>query len=79
MGKVNAKIDLTKHIWEGWTVQDFINGLEWQIEMIMTNQSWKKPFKTRKEVADYCKDYQPYYKKEIPDVVNYFCNKYNIE
>ena len=47
--------------------------------MIMTNQSWKKPFKTRKELADYCKDNQPYYKKEIPDVINYFCNKYNIE
>ena len=79
MGKVNTKIDLTKHILEGWTVQSFIESLEWEINMIMTNQSWKKPFKTRKEVADWCKDNQPYYKKEIPDVVNYFCNKYNIK
>lgn len=48
MGKVNTKIDLTKHIWEGWTVQSFIESLEDEINMIMTNQSWKKPFKTRK-------------------------------
>ena len=78
MGKVNAKIDLTKHIWEGWTVQSFIDSLEWLFDLIMTNQSYEKPFKTRKEVAKWCKDNQPYYKKEIPDVVNYFCNKYNI-
>lgn len=79
MQKANNKINLNKHIYEGWTVQDFIESLKDGIEMIMTNQSWKKPFKTRQEVTDYCKDYQPYYKKEIPDVVNYFCNKYNIK
>lgn len=28
MGKVNTKIDLNKDIWEGWTVQDFIEILE---------------------------------------------------
>lgn len=78
MEKANNKIDLNKHIWEGWTVKDFIDELENEINMIMNNQSWKKPFKTRKELAEYCKDNQPYYKKEIPDVVNYFYNKYNI-
>lgn len=79
MGKVNTKIDLTKHIWEGWTVQDFIDSLEDEIEMIMTNQSWKKPFKTREELAKWCMDNQPFYKLEIPYVVDYFCSKYNIK
>ena len=79
MVKVNTKIDLNKDIWEGWTVQIFIDSLEDEIEMIMTNQSWEKPFKTREEFAKWCMDNQPYYKKEIPDVVNYFCNKYNID
>ena len=46
--------------------------------MIMNNQSCIKPFKTRKELAKWCMNNQPYYKEEIPDVVNYFCNKYNI-
>lgn len=79
MEKANNKIDLNKHIWEDWTVKDFIDELENEINMIINNQSWKKPFKTIKEIANYCKDNQPYYKKEIPDVVNYFCNKYNIK
>ena len=79
MGKVNTKINLNKHIWEGWTVQDFINELEDTFNMVMNSNSYIKPFKTRKHVIDWCKDNQPYYKEEIPDVVNYFCNKYNIE
>lgn len=79
MQKVNNKIDLNKHIWEGWTVKDFIDELEDVFDMIMNSNSYIKPFKTRKEIANYCKDNQPYYKKEIPDVVNYFCNKYNIK
>ena len=48
MGKVNTKINLNKHIWEGWTVQSFIDSLEWLFDLIMTNQSYVKPFKTRK-------------------------------
>ena len=79
MQKANNKIDFNKHIWEGWTVKNFIDELENEIDMVMNNRSWKKPFKTRKEVVEFCKNNQPYYKKEIPDVVNYFCNKYNIK
>ena len=37
----------TRHIWEGWTVQDFIDALEWAF----TN----KKFKTKEEVKEWCK------------------------
>jgi hypothetical protein len=74
-----AKIDFNKHIWEGWTVGDFICELEPSINRIMDNQSWKNPFKTKDELKTWCMDNQPYYKKHIPEVVNYFAEKYKIK
>lgn len=65
-------MNLNKHIWEGWTVQDFINELEPSFKLIMSGQSWQKPFKTSEELKQWCKDNQPYYKKHVPDVFNYF-------
>lgn len=70
------KINLTKHIWEGWTVGDFINELSWQIEMIMNGNTTQKPFTNKKELVEWCASNQPYYKKKIADVNNYFANKY---
>ena len=32
-------MDYLKHIWEGWTVQDFIDALVPQADMIMAGQS----------------------------------------
>jgi hypothetical protein len=72
------KINLEKHIWEGWTVGAFINELEPVMDMIMNKRSWQKPFTSKEEVKKWCMDNQPYYKKYIPDVVNYFVKKYNI-
>lgn len=69
---------LDKHIWEGWTVGDFISELEPQLDMIQNGQSWKKPLTTKKEISDWCKDNQPYYKKSISEVNSYFCKKYGI-
>ena len=61
-----------KEIWEGWTVQDFINELEPQFDTIMSGRSWQEPFKTPEELKKWCMDNQPYYKKHIPEVFNYF-------
>jgi hypothetical protein len=68
-------MNTSKHIWEGWTVQDFINELEPQFNMIMSHGSWQKPFASPDELKEWCKDNQPYYKKHIPDVFNYFRTK----
>lgn len=64
-----------RHIWEGWTVQAFIDELEPTFNMIMDNISWQKPFKSKEEVKIWCKDNQPYYKKHIPEVAKYFIKK----
>ena len=71
-------IDYNKHIWEGWTPQNFIDELEPTIKMIMENSSYIKPFKTKKELKEFCKEHQPYYKKHIPEVVEHFVQKYNL-
>lgn len=72
-------MNLNKHIWEGWTVQDFVNDLEPTVKMIMANNSHTKPFSNKTELKEWCKDNQPYYKKYIPEVVNYFAEQYNIK
>lgn len=74
-----GKINLNKHIWEGWTVQDFIDELTPSIEMIQCGNSWQGKFKTKLELAAWCKDNQPYYKKNIPDVINYFAELYRLK
>lgn len=68
---MNAK----RHVWEGWTVQNFIDELEPTFDLIMSNQSWRKPFQTKEELKQWCMDNQPYYKKHIPEVFNYFKKK----
>lgn len=76
--EAETKVDLDKDIWEGWRVGDFVEELEPQINQIYEGNSISKPFKNREELKKWCMDNQPYYKKYIPDVVNYFANKYNI-
>lgn len=73
------EINYNKHIWEGWTVQSFIDELQPSVNMIMNNQGLQKPFKNREELKRWCMDNQPYYKKYIPDVVNHFCGQYRIK
>lgn len=71
-------MNLEKHIWEGWRVQDFIDALAPQLAMIFTGNSWQK-IKSKEELKKWCMDNQPYYKKYIPEVVKYFTNKYQIK
>lgn len=67
------KINYNKHIWEGWTVQNFIDELNQFVDF----QDQK--FKSKKELKEFCKDNQPYYKKYIPEVVEHFAQKYNLK
>ena len=72
------KIDRNKHISEGWTVGDFIEELGWQIKLIMNGESWRQPFKTKRELSDWCRDNQSSYKRPIPEVNNHFALMYNL-
>jgi len=68
-------MNLQRHIWEGWTVQSFITDLEPMFNLIMSGQSWKKPFSSEADLKEWCRDNQPGYKKHIPEVFNYFKQK----
>jgi hypothetical protein len=67
-------MNMNRHIWEGWTAQDFVNDLEPMFNMIMQNRSHTKPLE-KDELKTWLKDNQPYYKKHIPEVYQYFLNK----
>ena len=71
-------INLQREVWEGWTVQDFIDDLTPQLDMIMRGESWRQPFKTKSELVKYIVENQPYYKKSIPGVNAYFANRYGL-
>lgn len=71
--------NLQREVWEGWTPQDFIDELSSEISLIMDGESWIKPFKTIDELIAYAKDNQPYYKKSIPEVNDYFINLYGLK
>ena len=73
-----SKRDLDRNVWEGWTPRAFIEALEPSIRIIMDGRSWRDPFTSKAELAEYCRDNQPYYKKRIPEVVSYFAEKYGL-
>ena len=54
-----ANINFKKHIWEGWTVGAFIESLEPSFDMIVSGQSWQKPFTTTEELKKWCMENQP--------------------
>ena len=60
-----------KHIWEGWTVGDFIDNLELTYKY--------QTFHSKDDIKKWCKSDQPYYKRHIPEVANYFINKWKNE
>ena len=70
--------DFYNMIYEGWTVGDFIERLDPMLERIMTEHSTYKPLTSKKELATWTANHQPYYGKKIPAVVKYFAVKYNI-
>lgn len=71
-------MNLNKHIWEGWTVQNFIDELEDLVQLAVVGESHFKTIATKQQLKEFCKDNQPYYKKHIPEVVNYFAKKYSL-
>lgn len=65
-----------KHVWEGWTVGDFIEELEPQFDTAFSTNGWfGTQLNTREDIKEWCKDNQPYYKKHIPEVYNHFVKK----
>lgn len=63
-----GQINMDRHIWEGWTVGNFIEELELDFR-------YHPKFKSRDEVKKWAMENQPYYKKYIPEVVDYYWEK----
>lgn len=68
-----------REVWEGWTVRNFIEDMQWQLDSIMKGESYIRPFMTKKELVEFIVDNQPYYKKSIPEVNEYFAKRYNLK
>lgn len=66
------KINFDKHIWEGWCVSDFITELEPSVRELSSNGF----FKSKEQMKKWVISNQPFYKRYIPDVFNYFYQKY---
>ena len=75
------KINRNKHIWEGWTVGDFIDDIEPMFDRVTSNGgNWMRiTFESKQDLKNWLKDNQPYYKKHIPEVYRYFLNKINTQ
>jgi hypothetical protein len=71
-------VNIERHVWEGWRVKDFIEDLAPQLNQIMSGKSYIEPFEYIDQLADWCTSNQPGYKRLIPEVVNYFADKYGI-
>lgn len=72
-------IDFQKEIWEGWTVLNFIEELEPELDQIMKACSYIKAFQTLDEMTRYIVSHQPYYKEKIPEIIEYFGDRYGLK
>lgn len=70
------QINLNKHIWEGWTVGNFIEEINPTFNIIV-KQYGVKHWENNSGLKKWIKQEQPYYKKHIPEVYKYFLNKLN--
>ena len=61
-----------KHIWEGWTVGDFIDDIEVTFNYRLKYSNF---WKSKEDLKKWVSSEQPYYKKHIPEVYNYFLKK----
>lgn len=68
-----------REIYEGWTVSQYIRELYPMAEMIKRGESWMKPPTTADAVKKWCMDNQPYYKKNIPEVTEYFVKFFEVK
>lgn len=57
--------DCNRIIYEGWTAKDFIAEPAIQAETVMRGESRREPFRTKKELTEWCRENQPYYKKRF--------------
>ena len=73
-----AKVNLNKEIWEGWTVGSIYKDVKPIADMIQRGESWKKPFKSQKDVAEWFKNDYPNWKKAANDIAKLLGDDYGL-
>lgn len=66
------EINRDKHIWEGWTVGDFIDDIQVTFDY---RSKYSNFWESKEDLKKWVMSEQPYYKKHIPEVYNYFLEK----
>jgi molybdopterin converting factor small subunit len=78
---IAEKYQFNKHIWEGWTVGDFVAELEPSLDRIMDfseSRAYNEPaFRTKSEIKNWVRNNLPYTTKALNEVTKYFVDKYN--
>lgn len=69
---------LSREVCEGWTVSDYVDELSPLLATIQANKSIEKPITTKEEMRRWLIHNQPHFKREIPELVTYFCDLYKI-
>ena len=72
-------INYNREVWEGWTIKSFIRSIEWRLDMIMEGNSFYPIPGNKEELSSRIIELMPYYRKHIPEVVEYFSNKYDVK
>ena len=61
-----------KHIYAGWTVGDFIDDVEVTFNY---RSKYSNFWKSKEDLIKWVASEQPFYKKHIPEVYNYYLKK----
>ena len=70
--------NVNKEVWEGWTVGAIYKDVKPFADMIQRGESWKKPFESCKDIADWIKNDRPNFKKGANDVAKLLSKDYGL-
>ena len=68
----DVTMDFYREVWEGWTPKDFIDEIRGVLDEIMGSQTSRRKPRTRSALIRTIVDLQPYYKRRIREVEDYF-------
>ena len=75
-----AKVNLNKHIWEGWTVGAIYDEVKPFADNVQKGRDFRHtPFKNRTEIADWIKYEYPNFKKGANDVSKLLAGDYGLD
>ena len=57
----NFSINLNKEIWEGWKIIDFIEEIEEEVDIFISNNKTRNKIITKEDLKKFCTEHQPYY------------------